>query len=183
MFHCLIVLSSPIFKKKRARKTVQRLVVVSKTKRKHKIREKHFQMLHSSYREEGRSTKTNNHAPHKTLMRLQCADTVTLSQIPQFHLGLREKKDPVSVVICQIAQAQYHSLRHTRVLWFTVTSPSQEPESRVQRLVVCLAMQFTPSLWPSRAAKKGLASTLSSLVALRARVYSLHTSNGWRLGS
>ncbi|TNN64586.1 hypothetical protein EYF80_025213 [Liparis tanakae] len=64
-----------------------------------------------------------------------------------------------------------------------VTSPSQEPESRVERLLVCLAMQLTPSLCPSREARKGLANTLSSLVAFRARVYSLLTSNGCRVGS
>lgn len=64
------------------------------------------------------------------------------------------------------------------VLWQIVTSPSQEPESRVERLEVCLAMQFTPSLCPSREARKGLANTLSSLVEFRAWVYSLHTSNG-----
>lgn len=64
-----------------------------------------------------------------------------------------------------------------------VTSPSQEPDSKVGRLVACLAMQFTPSLCPSREARKGLANTLSSLVAFIALVYSLHTSNGWSVGS
>lgn len=104
------------------------------------------------------------------------------------------KKYLVSQIKCNVGQCK-HSITvldanptnavitDTHALYFIVTSPSQEPESRVERRVVCLAKQFTPSLWPSRAAKKGLASTLSILVALRARVYSLHTSNGWRLGS
>lgn len=83
------------------------------------------------------------------------------------------------------AQCQSMSLaeRNVYVLWQIVTSPSQEPESRVERLEVCLAMQFTPSLCPSREARKGLANTLSSLVEFRAWVYSLHTSNGWSVGS
>lgn len=68
-------------------------------------------------------------------------------------------------------------------VWLIVTSPSQEPDSKVDRLVACLAMQFTPSLCPSREARKGLAKTLSSLVAFSALVYSLHTSNGWSAGS
>lgn len=111
-----------------------------------------------------------------------CACSVrTQSRFVRFHnftCGFgRKKKDPVCIVICN-TEPRTHVCT-----WFSVTSPSQEPESRVERLVACLAMQFTPSLWPSRAAKKGLASTLSSLVVLRARVYSLHTSNGWRLGS
>ncbi len=53
----------------------------------------------------------------------------------------------------------------------------------VDRLLACLVMQLMPSLCPSSEATKGLANTLSSLVAFRALVYSLGTSKGCRVGS
>lgn len=66
---------------------------------------------------------------------------------------------------------------------FNPTSPSQAPDSKMDRLLECLAMQLMPSRCPSKDPTKGLANTRSSLVALRARVYSLGTSKGWRVGS
>lgn len=74
-----------------------------------------------------------------------------------------------------------------KVTFFVVvcklTSPSQAPDSTVDKLFGCLAMQLTPSRWPSSELRKGFANTRSSFVAFRALVYSRATSNGCNAGS
>lgn len=107
-------------------------------------------------------------------MCLEGADALTLGQIPHFDLKVEQIRETVSSTDQDKQQGGERGRIHRRVF----TSPSQEPDIRVARLVLCLAMQFTPSLCPSRAPRKGLANTRSSLVAFRARVYSLFTSKG-----
>lgn len=73
---------------------------------------------------------------------------------------------------------------HCRLVKFQIlTSPSHAPDSTVDKLFGCLAMQLTPSLWPSSELRKGFANTRSSFVAFRALTYSRATSNGCSAGS
>mmetsp|Transcript_30468 Transcript_30468/g.71199 ORF Transcript_30468/g.71199 Transcript_30468/m.71199 type:complete len:264 (-) Transcript_30468:2-793(-) len=63
------------------------------------------------------------------------------------------------------------------------SSPSQLPLATSVSFVRERFMQHTPSRWPLSALTKGFAKTLSSLVALSARVYSRALSNGCTVGS
>lgn len=63
------------------------------------------------------------------------------------------------------------------------TSPSHEPESKTDKFLGCLAIQFTPSVCPSKELTNGLAKTRSSLTAFNARVYSRGPSKGCNDGS
>lgn len=66
---------------------------------------------------------------------------------------------------------------------FVLTSPLKSPLASKANLFGCFFKHDIASLCPSRLPINGLANTLSSFTALRARTYSLGASKGCKLGS
>lgn len=127
------------------------------------------------------SHKSGRQFPERILHVLEVSGHILVWKDPTFSPG--DHKQCLSAMSIKSHCTSQQRKLHKENLCPLITSPSQEPDSRVERLLVCLAIQFTPSLCPSNEATNGLANTRSSLVALRARVYSLFISNGCSVGS